>query len=146
MGILLHRKLVTLQEAQALPFWRRPAALLVMMSAAMPLAFSTWMALLNNFVIEIAQFDGVDIGWLQTVREIPGFLAVGVIRVHPHPGALRCALPGDDGTEPGGGVLREELTRPGTLDIVPCHRARPIFVPRQSAPKGVSGCDGNTAA
>ena len=37
------------------------------------------MALLNNFVIEAAGFDGSDIGWLQTVREIPGFLAVLVI-------------------------------------------------------------------
>ena len=49
------------------------------MATAMPLAFATWSALLNNFVIEVAQFDGLDIGWLHTVREIPGFLAVGVI-------------------------------------------------------------------
>lgn len=77
----LFKRTLTLKEAQSLPFWRRPAALLVLMSAAMPLAFSTWMALLNNFVIEAAQFDGVDIGWLQTVREIPGFLAVGVIAI-----------------------------------------------------------------
>ncbi len=47
----------------------------------MPVAFATWSALLNNFVIEVAQFDGSDIGWLHTVREIPGFLAVGVIAV-----------------------------------------------------------------
>lgn len=45
----------------------------------MPLAFATWSALLNNFVIEAAQFDGSDIGWLHTVREIPGFFAIGVI-------------------------------------------------------------------
>lgn len=49
------------------------------MSAAVPLSFSTWSALLNNFVIEVAGFDGVDIGWLHTTREIPGFLAIGVI-------------------------------------------------------------------
>ncbi|MEM0935702.1 MAG: MFS transporter [Pseudomonadota bacterium] len=49
------------------------------MAAAMPMAFATWSALLNNFVIEAASFDGSDIGWLHTVREIPGFLAVGVI-------------------------------------------------------------------
>ncbi len=55
--------------------------LLVVMAAALPLAFSTWVALLNNFVIEAAGFDGVDIGWLQSVREVPGFLAVGVIVV-----------------------------------------------------------------
>ena len=49
------------------------------MAAAMPLSFATWAALLNNFVVEEAGFDGVAIGWLHTVREIPGFLAIGVI-------------------------------------------------------------------
>ncbi|SOH93035.1 Predicted arabinose efflux permease, MFS family [Monaibacterium marinum] len=72
---------VTLDQAKALPIWGGPIALLILMAAAMPLAFSTWNALLNNFVIEAAQFDGSDIGWLQTVREIPGFLAVGVIAI-----------------------------------------------------------------
>ena len=49
------------------------------MAAAMPIAFATWSALLNNFVIEVASFTGREIGWLQSVREIPGFLAIGVI-------------------------------------------------------------------
>lgn len=49
------------------------------MAVAMPLAFNTWSALLNNFVIEVGGFDGAKIGWLHTVREIPGFLAIGVI-------------------------------------------------------------------
>ena len=53
--------------------------LLFLMAAALPLAFATWSALLNNFVIERAGFTGVEIGWLHTVREIPGFLAIGVI-------------------------------------------------------------------
>lgn len=70
-----------LDEAQALPRWRRPEALLFLMAAAMPIAFSTWQALLNNFVIQVAGFDGVDIGWLQSVREVPGFLAIGVLLV-----------------------------------------------------------------
>jgi hypothetical protein len=70
---------VPLAEAARLPPWRRPVALLVVMAAAMPIAFATWSALLNNFVVEVAGFDGADIGWLHTVREIPGFLAVGVI-------------------------------------------------------------------
>lgn len=72
-------KTVTLHDAKNLPFWRRPITLLFLMAAAMPIAFSTWSALLNNFVIEVADFDGSDIGWLHTVREIPGFLAIGVI-------------------------------------------------------------------
>ncbi|KZY32365.1 hypothetical protein A3731_04070 [Roseovarius sp. HI0049] len=72
---------VPLADAQSLPFWRRPVTLLFLMAAAMPVAFATWSALLNNFVIEVAGFDGKDIGWLHTVREIPGFLAIGVIAI-----------------------------------------------------------------
>lgn len=70
-----------LAEAERLPLWRRPVALLALMAFAMPIAFATWSALLNNFVIEMAGFDGADIGWLHTVREIPGFLAIGVIAI-----------------------------------------------------------------
>lgn len=70
---------VALVDARDFPFWRRPTTLLFLMAAAMPLAFATWSALLNNFVIERAGFTGVEIGWLHTVREIPGFLSVGVI-------------------------------------------------------------------
>lgn len=72
---------VRLAEAGSLPPWRRPMALLFLMAVAMPVAFATWSALLNNFVIDAAGFDGSDIGWLHTVREIPGFFAVGVIAI-----------------------------------------------------------------
>ena len=68
-----------LAEARKLPFWKQPVFLLILMATALPLSFSTWNALLNNFVIEVGNFDGVKIGWLHTVREIPGFFAVGVI-------------------------------------------------------------------
>ncbi len=70
---------LTLEQGRALPFWRSPIALLAVMAFAMPIAFATWSALLNNFVVEMASFDGSDIGWLHTVREIPGFFAIGVI-------------------------------------------------------------------
>ncbi|MEM6307689.1 MAG: MFS transporter, partial [Pseudomonadota bacterium] len=72
---------VSTHDAHMLPLWRRPLTLLFLMAAAMPIAFSTWSALLNNFVIEVAEFDGADIGLLHTVREIPGFLAVAVIYI-----------------------------------------------------------------
>ncbi|MBC6443481.1 MAG: MFS transporter [Rhodobacteraceae bacterium] len=75
------RQTVALSDAHTLPLWRRPIALLCLMAFSMPLAFSTWAALLNNFAIEVIRFDGSDIGWLHSVREIPGFLAVGVIYV-----------------------------------------------------------------
>jgi hypothetical protein len=81
MAHLFRAPIVPLAEARALPFWRGPTGLLLVMAAAMPLAFSVWSALLNNFVVERAGFTGVEIGWLQTVREIPGFLAIGVILV-----------------------------------------------------------------
>ncbi|MCJ2376164.1 MFS transporter [Vibrio sp. ZSDZ34] len=55
--------------------WRTPENFLIIISIIVPIAFSSWMALLNNFVIEKANFDGADIGLLQSVREIPGFLA-----------------------------------------------------------------------
>ena len=77
MGVVM--RIVPLAEAGALPVWRRPVALLFVMAAAMPVAFATWSALLNNFVVEMAGFDGSDIGWLHTVREIPGFFAIAVI-------------------------------------------------------------------
>ena len=72
-------QILTLLDAQELSPWRRPIFLLFVMAAAMPVAFSTWYALLNNFVVEVASFDGADIGLLHTIREIPGFFAVGVI-------------------------------------------------------------------
>jgi hypothetical protein len=70
-----------LSETDRLPRWRRPEGLLYLMAAAMPLSFATWSALLNNFVIEVASFTGKEIGWLHTVREIPGLLAVVVIAI-----------------------------------------------------------------
>ncbi|MDG2501631.1 MAG: MFS transporter [Porticoccaceae bacterium] len=51
------------------------------MSVAMTIAFATWMALLNNFVIEKAAFTGAEIGMLQSIREIPGFLAFTAVFV-----------------------------------------------------------------
>ncbi|MGR3468300.1 MAG: MFS transporter, partial [Shimia sp.] len=69
------------EHTRALPVWQRPITLLFAMAIAMPIAFSVWSALLNNFVVEVAAFDGLDIGTLHMVREIPGFLAVGVIAV-----------------------------------------------------------------
>jgi hypothetical protein len=51
------------------------------MAIAMVFSFSAWMSLLNNFVIEVASFDGSQIGILQSLREIPGFLAFTVVLV-----------------------------------------------------------------
>ena len=58
-----------------------PISLLILMSIAMPVAFNAWSAMLNNFVVEKAAFTGVEIGILQSLREIPGFLSFTTIFV-----------------------------------------------------------------
>jgi len=54
---------------------------LLLIAFVVPIAFSSWMALLNNFTIEAANFTGKEIGILQSLREIPGFLAFTAIFV-----------------------------------------------------------------
>ena len=60
---------------------RTPRFFLVVASIAIPLGFAAWTALLNNFVIERAAFTGVEIGILQSLREVPGFLAFTAVFV-----------------------------------------------------------------
>lgn len=61
--------------------WQSPVVLLMLMSIAMPIAFNAWSALLNNFVVERAAFTGVEIGILQSLREVPGFIAFTTVFV-----------------------------------------------------------------
>lgn len=51
------------------------------MTISMVVSFSAWMSLLNNFTVEVASFDGSQIGILQSLREIPGLLAFTVLLV-----------------------------------------------------------------
>ena len=60
-------------------FRDRPEFLLLLTAAAVPLSFATWQALLNNFAIERAAFTGAEMGILQSLREVPGFLAFLVV-------------------------------------------------------------------
>jgi len=60
---------------------KNPVNLLILMTVASSLAFSVWQVLLNNFVIEQAAFSGREIGILQSLREIPGFLAFTAVFV-----------------------------------------------------------------
>ncbi|MEI6859452.1 MAG: MFS transporter [Shewanella sp.] len=60
---------------------KRPQQLLLWMTFIMSLVFAVWQVLLNNFVIEKAQFTGVEIGILHSLREVPGFLAFTAIFV-----------------------------------------------------------------
>ncbi len=58
---------------------RSPELVLILLSIGVPLSFATWQALLNNFAIEAAAFTGREIGILQSLREVPGFLAFSVV-------------------------------------------------------------------
>jgi predicted MFS family arabinose efflux permease len=58
-----------------------PEYLLALMAVAATLAFSVWQVLLNNFAVEQAGFSGREIGILQSLREVPGFLAFTVVFV-----------------------------------------------------------------
>ncbi len=69
----------SLSPIAKLPWRRRPEVMLMLMASASALAFATWNVLLNNFAIERAAFDGADIGVLQSLREVPGFLAFAVV-------------------------------------------------------------------
>ncbi len=61
--------------------WRRAEILLILLAIASPLAFATWMTLLNNFAIDEVGYTGIEIGILQSLREVPGFLTFTVIFV-----------------------------------------------------------------
>ena len=71
--------MVTNSKSQERFSWQRPDILLYVLAAGVPLSFATWQALLNNFAIERAAYTGVEIGILQSLREVPGFLAFTTI-------------------------------------------------------------------
>ncbi|MCW8925597.1 MAG: MFS transporter [Xanthomonadales bacterium] len=58
-----------------------PEYLLALMAVAATLSFSVWQVLLNNFAVEQVAFTGREIGILQSLREVPGFLAFTVVFV-----------------------------------------------------------------
>lgn len=56
-------------------FRANPVALLMVMAAINYVGYASWSALLNNFAKESVAFTGREMGLLQSIREIPGFLA-----------------------------------------------------------------------
>lgn len=62
------------------PVWyQKPHILLMITAAAMPISFVSWSTLINNFAVEQAAFSGREIGILQSLREVPGFLSFLVV-------------------------------------------------------------------
>ena len=49
---------------------------LIVQTAASVVGLQGWMILFNNFGVEIAGLDGLQVGIIGSVREIPGFLAL----------------------------------------------------------------------
>ena len=64
-------------------FLQGAEGLLVLMACAMAVSLYGWFTLLNNFVVERAAFTGREIGFLQSIREVPGFLSFLVIFLLP---------------------------------------------------------------
>ncbi|MDP6728137.1 MAG: MFS transporter, partial [Gammaproteobacteria bacterium] len=60
---------------------KSPELLILFMTVASAMGFAVWMNLVNNFAIERVDFTGAEIGILQSIREIPGFLAFTVVFV-----------------------------------------------------------------
>ena len=58
---------------------KKPHILLMLTAVAMPISFFTWSTLINNFTVEHAAFSGREIGILQSLREVPGFLSFLVV-------------------------------------------------------------------
>ena len=56
-------------------------SLLFILAIGNAIAFSTWQVLLNNYAVESAAFTGREIGILQSLREVPGFLAFTAVWV-----------------------------------------------------------------
>ncbi len=59
--------------------WRSREVFLVLTAVAMPISFSTWQALFNNFAHDVAGLEGDGVGFIQSFREVPGFLSFTVI-------------------------------------------------------------------
>jgi hypothetical protein len=60
-------------------WYHKPHILLMITAAAMPISFVSWSTLINNFAVEQAEFTGREIGILQSLREVPGFLSFLVV-------------------------------------------------------------------
>ena len=54
---------------------------LVVLTICSTVGLQTWSTLFNNFAVGVAQLDGAQVGMIQSIREIPGFLALLAVYV-----------------------------------------------------------------
>ncbi len=75
IGLLIRHDMRSEPNLSAATGWRTPAVMLMVMAFAMQIAFATWWALIKNFAVEDVGFTGREVGFQESIREIPGFLA-----------------------------------------------------------------------
>ena len=63
------------KDSRSLPMYRY----LIVLTFAQSASFLGWNALYTNFAVEIAGLSGVENGIVQSIREVPGLLSVGVV-------------------------------------------------------------------
>jgi len=66
-----------MQNARSDPMYRY----LIVFTILSSMGLQTWLTLFNNFAVDIAGLDGLHVGVIQSVREIPGFLALLAVYV-----------------------------------------------------------------
>lgn len=66
-----------MEEIRRKPMYRY----LIMLTVASAVGLQAWATLFNNFAVEVAGLEGKHVGVIQSVREIPGFLALLAIYV-----------------------------------------------------------------
>lgn len=60
---------------------RRMFVFLIVLTIASQVGMQGWITLFNNFAVERAGFGGFEVGLVQSVREVPGFLSLLVVYV-----------------------------------------------------------------
>ena len=73
------RKSTHSDQSDKRSWYHKPHILLMITAAAMPISFVSWSTMINNFAVEQAAFTGREIGILQSLREVPGFLSFLVV-------------------------------------------------------------------
>ncbi len=54
---------------------------LVVLTIASTIGLESWLTLFNNFAVEVVKLEGNQIGIIQSIREIPGFLALLIVYI-----------------------------------------------------------------
>jgi hypothetical protein len=62
----------SIQKAKKDPMYRY----LIVFTICSTMGLQTWLTLFNNFAVDTVRLDGYHIGMIQSIREIPGFLAL----------------------------------------------------------------------